>query len=143
MPVLDQKNCNFEPHVLIARRGSPFLIANSDPMAHDVRAFFDEAEMLFRFEMDPFGAPVEQKFERPGIYVIRCGLHKWMYAFVVSAKHPFYAVSNERGEFELRGVPNGTYTLRIWHETLGEAQVLLEVERSISDFSYTFKPLTS
>ncbi len=136
-PTLDQKDCNFEPHVLIVRQNSPFFVANSDPMAHDVRTF-DEAKMLYRFEMDAFDKPVEQKSEAPGVYVIRCGLHKWMHAFVVSAKHPFYAVSNEQGEFELRGVPEGTHKLRIWHETLGEAEVSVEVKQSISDFSYVF-----
>lgn len=138
VPVLDQKDCNFEPHILVVRPGRHFLIANSDPMAHDVRAF-DGAKMLYRFEMDPFGKSVEKKFERPGIYVVRCGLHPWMHAFVVTAEHSFYAVSNERGEFELRGIPDGAYKLRIWHETLGEAEVPLEVQQSILDFSYTFK----
>lgn len=136
--ILDQKNCNFQPHILIVKEGSNFLIANSDPMAHDVRAF-DRDKMVFRFEMDPFGKPVAKRIEGSGTYVIRCGLHPWMYAFVVNAKHPFYAVSGEGGEFELHGVPNGIYKLRIWHETLGEAEVPIEVKGPIEDFSYVFK----
>jgi len=136
-PTLDQKNCKFEPHVLIVGQDSPYFIANSDPIVHDIRAF-DEAKMLYKFEIDPGSPAVEQKSNAPGTYVIRCGLHKWMHAFVISAKHPFYAVSNENGEFKLLGVPEGNYKIKIWHETLGESEVPIEVKQSISDFSYTF-----
>lgn len=58
--VMDQKNCNFTPHVLIVKQNQPFLIANSDPMAHDIR-LFDGSKMLFRFEIDAFEKPVEKK----------------------------------------------------------------------------------
>jgi hypothetical protein len=44
-----------------------------------------------------------------------------MRAWVVVADHPFYALSNEAGEFVLSGVPPGTYTLSIWQEALGTA----------------------
>lgn len=135
--VMDQKNCNFTPHVLIVKQNRPFLIANSDPMAHDIR-LFDSSRMLFRFEMDAFEKPVEKKLERPGIYVLRCGLHSWMHAFVVNVSHPYYAVTDEAGTFHFRDVPEGTYRMHIWHETLGETEVPLEVVESIHDFSYTF-----
>lgn len=137
--VLDQKQCNFDPHILIVPQGKPFQIANSDPMAHDVRAF-EEAKMLFRFEMDAFEKPVEKSFEKPDIYVLRCGLHHWMHAFVVSAEHPYYSVSDENGEFRFTKVPPGRYNLHIWHETLGEGQTPVEVtEKDVRGISYTFK----
>jgi hypothetical protein len=42
-----------------------------------------------------------------------------MRAWVVVAEHPFYAVTNDQGEFMLEQVPRGTYTLQFWHESLG------------------------
>lgn len=138
IPVLDQKSCNFQPHVLVVPNAKPFHVANSDPMDHDVRVF-DQADMLFRFEMDAFDEPVEKQLDRAGTYVVRCGLHPWMHAFVVSAEHPYYAVSDQSGEFRLTGVPPGHYNLHIWHETLGEGQMPIEVEKDIHGLSYTFQ----
>ncbi len=138
VPVIDQKRCNFTPHILIVGQGQPFRISNSDPIAHDVRSF-ERAKMLFRFEMDSLEQPVEKKFEQPGIYLLRCGLHPWMHAFIVSAPHRYYAISDEQGKFELPNIPKGKYTLKIWHETLGEVKVPVDVSNSISDFSYTFE----
>ncbi len=135
---LDQKNCNFEPHVALIPPGGRLRVLNSDPLAHDVRAF-DLASMLFRLDMDTQAKPAERSFEKPGIYTIRCGLHPWMHAFAVQAGHPFYAVSNGKGEFVLRDVPDGRHTLHIWHETLGQVEMPIEVSGPVQNFSYTFK----
>ena len=48
-----------------------------------------------------------------------CDLHSWMRGWVVVAEHPFYALTNGAGEFELRGLPAGRYTLKVWQERLG------------------------
>lgn len=138
IPLLDQKGCNFEPHILIVLANHSFQVANSDPMVHDVR-IFEQSEMLNRFEMKAYGKTVEQRMEAPGIYVLRCGLHPWMYAFVVVAPHTYYAVTDEEGRFKLENVPAGNYHLRIWHEQLGEVELPLEVNDSILDFSYQYQ----
>lgn len=135
---LDQKNCNFEPHVALVPPGGRLQILNSDPLAHDVRAF-ELASMLFRLDMDTHAKPEARSFDKPGIYTIRCGLHPWMHAFAVQAGSPFYAVSSETGEFALRDVPEGKHTLHIWHETLGQVEMPLEVNGPVKNFSYTFK----
>jgi hypothetical protein len=57
--------------------------------------------------------------KEPEIIRVDCDLHPWMRAWVVVADHPFYAVTNDRGEFMLDNVPPGEYTLRLWQESLG------------------------
>lgn len=136
-PVLNQKDCHFEPHILLVPQDQTFLVGNQDPMAHDVRAF-DGAKMMFRFEMDALDEPVEKTVGGPGRFVIRCGLHPWMHAYVISTKHPYYAITDEQGRFKLGHVPEGQYSLRIWHEQLGELEMPIEVTQSVDDFSYTF-----
>ncbi len=138
MPELDQQGCVFSPHVFIVPTGMVFKVKNSDPVAHDIRSFQD-AQMLSRFEMDEYSEARPDGFKTPGIYVIRCGLHPWMYAFAVSAPHPFYAVTDESGSFVIAGVPEGDHTVKLWHETLGEIEVPLKVEGPVQDFSYTFE----
>ncbi len=139
---LDQKRCNFEPHVVLVPPGGRLQVLNSDPLAHDVRAF-EKALMLFRLDMDTKSKPEERSFEKPGIYTIRCGLHPWMHAFAVQAAHDFYAVTDSNGTFALKNVPAGKHKLHIWHETLGEIEMPLEVNTSVEDFSYTFKNTAS
>ena len=139
--VLDQKNCVFEPHVLLVKTGVPFKIATSDPMDHEVRSF-DGTTMLFNFGMSPHGAFVEKKFEKPGTYLMRCGLHLWMHAFVVAAENSFYAVSAPDGKFILRDVPPGKHVLKIWHETLGEMEIPLEVSKPVEEIRYVFPKYT-
>ena len=138
LPVLDQKSCSFQPHVFIVPAGQKFKILNSDPVTHDIRGF-EGAKMLFRFEMGPGDEPVTRYFEKPGIYLLRCGFHTWMHSIVVSAPHRFYAVTDSRGHFVFKNVPEGSYQVHLWHETLGEAKASLEVHDAVDDFSYTFK----
>jgi hypothetical protein len=54
-----------------------------------------------------------------GLLDIRCDAHAFMYASIHVFEHPYFAVTNESGRFELTHVPPGTYRLKVWHETLG------------------------
>lgn len=136
--VIDQLNCHYDPHMILLQPNQELRVKNSDPMDHDVRAF-DGAEMLFRFEIDYKGKPVNQHFEKPGIYLLRCGLHPWMHAYVVQAAHPFYALTDESGNFSLEAVPEGKYRLKIWHEFLGQKEIPLEVSQSKEGLRFIFE----
>ncbi len=117
--ILAQRGCQFVPHVLLLPKGAPFLITNEDPMAHDVRAFAGP-KILFRFEMEEGARAVEKRFEEAGRIAVRCGLHKWMHAIVVSTEHPHYALTDGEGRFRLEGLPAGDFQVKVWHEVLGE-----------------------
>lgn len=137
-PVFDQQACRFEPHVVIVPAGKEFQVKNSDPLTHDIRGF-DGAKMLFRFEMGEGDKPVPQNFKKPGIYLLRCGFHTWMHAIAVNAPHAYYAVSDSQGRFTLKDVPQGSYKVHVWHETLGETSRDIQVTGQGTNFSYTFK----
>ncbi|PYR33514.1 MAG: hypothetical protein DMF90_20530, partial [Acidobacteria bacterium] len=49
----------------------------------------------------------------------KCDVHGWMNAYVGVLDHPYYAVSDASGAFELKSLPPGTYTIEAWHERLG------------------------
>ena len=138
--VLHQKECHFEPHISILAPNASLQITNEDPLAHDVR-LFDGASMLSRDDMDVSANPVSHPFSKEGVYTIRCGLHHWMHAFVIVTAQP-HALTDSEGKFSLSGVPAGQYRLHLWHETLGEIFLDLEVKESISDFHYTFSSMS-
>lgn len=118
--VLDQINCEFSPHVLLVPQGSEISILNSEAILHNVRAFDEKTEMLFNDAMPRKGQVMKKRFKSPGRHIIRCGVHPWMHALAVVTEHPFYALTDESGHFKIEGIPEGNYTLSVWHETLGE-----------------------
>jgi len=120
---MDQQACEFVPHVLLVPRGSTVTIGNSDGILHNVR-MFRETQMLMHEWQPPAPQPntISWRFGEAGRFLVRCGVHAWMSAWVIVAEHPYYALSDLEGRFTIPQVPSGAYTLRVWHEALGEQQ---------------------
>ena len=129
--LLDQKGCQFEPHVAVVTVGEEILIRNSDPVLHNVRIFSDGKPALWMHRWQRIGgADISWRFDQPGRYVVRCGVHPWMYAWVVVLPPDASgAVTDVEGRFTLSGVPAGKRRLRVWHETLGESERWAETGR--------------
>lgn len=123
---LDQRGCEFRPHVLLLPQNAELRITNSEAMLHNVRAFNEQAVMLFNDAMPRKGQVLKKRFAEPGRLVVRCGVHKWMHALVVITDHPHYALTDEKGYFRLEGIPEGTYSLKVWHESLGELEASVD-----------------
>jgi len=69
----------------------------------------------------PFPFPnqvISRQMSTPGLVNLKCnGGHTWMNAELFVVPHPYYAVTDETGKFELSNVPAGEYTLVAWHES--------------------------
>ena len=128
-PVMDQSECVFSPHVLAIPAGGPVALRNSDRVVHNVRIFREgKPDMLMHRWQKVDAADIRWKFEEPGRYLVRCGVHPWMYGWVfVVPRGGAGAATDASGRFALAEVPAGRHTLRIWHETLGESQVEISV----------------
>ncbi|MBI1953165.1 MAG: hypothetical protein HYS41_03485 [Candidatus Omnitrophica bacterium] len=126
--LMDQKACVFSPHVVAAAAGQSLAIRNSDRVIHNVRIFREgRPEMLMHRWQKVDGADIVWRFDEPGRYLVRCGVHPWMYGWVFVAPGRSVAVTDEEGRFELTGLPEGRHTLRVWHETLGNRELEMEV----------------
>jgi len=116
---LDQKGCHYSPRVFGVRAGQPIELTNSDATLHNVHAL-----PMSNQEFNT-GAPVQgwrmtHVFTVPEVMVrFKCDVHGWMAAYVGVMTHPFFAVTNADGAFELKGLPPGTYTIAAWHEKFG------------------------
>ena len=111
---LDQTHCRYEPHILLVPQNGDLRMKSSDPTLHLVHMDGAEAYNL------PFPF-INQVISRPmnaaGIANLRCnGGHSWMNAVAVVAPHPYYAVTDANGQFELTDVPPGHYEIVAWHE---------------------------
>jgi plastocyanin len=115
--VFDQKTCAFIPHALIVRTGIPFRITNSDPFAHNTHTYPKKnngSSALVKAGGE--GDPMVYAKEEATPFEVKCDLHAWMRAYHLPLSHPYGAVSNENGEFEIPNMPAGKHQLRVWHE---------------------------
>jgi plastocyanin len=120
--ILDQKGCRYEPHVMGLVAGQELRILNSDPAMHNVHPTAKNNESWNVSQM-PGAAPIEKTFEKEELMLpIVCNQHPWMKMYVNILQHPFFAVSDSQGKFEIKGLPPGEYTLAVIHEKLGPAQ---------------------
>lgn len=117
--VLDQQKCRYVPRVLGVQVGQALTIRNSDTLLHTVRA---DAATNPRFNVaTPLkGFEVTRTFPAAEVMVpIECDMHPWMHAYVGVLEHPFFSVTDQAGNFSVKGLPAGTFTLVAWHERLG------------------------
>jgi plastocyanin len=114
---MDQKECMFAPRVVIVPAGGKIDFLNSDRLLHNLHSTPTANPPFNRTQ--PKGRTITISFSHPEIIRVTCDLHSWMRGWVVVAEHPFYALTGGGGDFELRGLPPGRYTLKVWQERLG------------------------
>jgi len=113
----------FTPRVQVATKKSRLTIRNRDEILHNVHGF-QHLRNLFNFALPTTESVVRQVLHRSGLISLRCDIsHPWMTAFIFVSPHPYAAVSDAAGHFEIKGLPPGRYTLDVWHERLGELQL--------------------
>jgi plastocyanin len=118
-PKMDQKQCVFVPRVVIVPVGGTVEFLNSDRLLHNVRGSGKENPPFNRAQ--PHARTIAIGFKSPEVLRVDCDLHSWMRGWIVVAEHPFYAVTNEEGEFVFENIPPGKYKLQAWQEVLGRA----------------------
>ena len=142
--VLDQKGCRYEPHVLGLMAGQTLRVLNSDPTMHNVHAQPNApSNSQWNMSQMPKGTPIETTFHDPEVMMpFKCNQHPWMKAFVNVAANPFYAITDANGNFEIKGLPPGEYTIAAVHEAAGEQTQRINLsanETKSADFTFTAK----
>src|SRR6476659_4937607 len=137
---IDQKECRYHPHVFGMRVGQPLEILNSDPTLHNIHAL-PKGNSEFNNGQPIQGMKMTHTFTAKEVMVpFKCDVHGWMNAYVGVLDHPYYAVTDEEGKFDLKDVPAGTYTLEAWHEKGGAQTASVTLgEKESKDANFTFK----
>jgi plastocyanin len=138
--VLDQKGCQYYPHVQGLQVGQPLEIKNSDSTLHNIHAM-PAANQEFN-QAQPFqDMKFEKTFDKVEVVPFKCDVHPWMNAYVSVVPHPYYAVSSENGSFTIEKLPPGNYTIEAWHEELGTQTQQVTVEpNGTATLDLTFQP---
>lgn len=136
---LDQRGCQYRPHVFGVQVGQNIEILNSDPVMHNVHALGD-ANPEFNF-----GQPIQNQKDvkfftsREVMVRFKCEVHNWMTAYAGVLDHPYFAVTTPGGNFEIKNLPAGTYTIEAWHEKLGtRTQTVTLAEKDARELTFTF-----
>jgi plastocyanin len=123
---LDQQNCQYVPHVVVAPVGTTLDVINSDSVLHNVRTT-EGTTKLFNYAMPIKGHVVPTRLRKEGIFKVGCDVHPWMRAWLLVLGTKTYAVTDEKGEYKLEGLPPGKHKVKIWHERLGEKDQEIEI----------------
>jgi hypothetical protein len=128
-PVLiEQHGCHYVPHVLGMQAKQPLVIRNDDDTLHNVHALPTKSKE-FNVGQPNKGMETTRTIPIPEVMVkFKCDVHPWMSAYIGVLDHPFFAVTNDKGEFTIKGLPPGEYTIEAWQETFGTQSQAVSVK---------------
>ena len=126
--VIDQHQCMYVPRVVGARVGQTVQIKNSDNLLHNIDASSSKNNG-FNFAQPRAGLVYEFKPKSEEVMLhLKCDVHNWMNAYIGIVDHPYFAISNTMGNYEIANVPVGTYTIEAWQERLGTVKKTITVK---------------
>jgi plastocyanin len=115
---IDQKGLMFMPHITVVLQGTTVEFLNSDSVAHNVfwPSISGNKKLGHNLGTWPKGQRQSFKFDNPGVVSLLCNVHPEMAAYVIVSPTPYFAETNASGEFKIDNVPDGSYTVTVWHE---------------------------
>jgi Carboxypeptidase regulatory-like domain len=138
---IDQKGCQYYPHVNAVMVGQPLEIRNDDATLHNIHAM-PNVNSQFNEGQPVQGMVSTKKFDKAEMtpFKVKCDVHGWMKSYMAVMPHPFYAVSQGNGSFTISNLPPGQYTVVAWHEKYGQQEQKVTVGAKESKaLSFTFK----
>ena len=141
---IDQKGCQYVPHVVAMNVGQHLTVLNSDKTAHNIhpQPTPGGGNAQWNKSQTAGSAPIDVVWSNEEIAIpVKCNIHPWMHAYIAVVKGPF-GLSNDSGSFRLDNVPPGTYTLTAWQETYGTQTQKVTVvagKPATADFSFKAK----
>ena len=139
---VNQKGCLYSPRIAIARVNQDVVFVNSDPVFHNVRSISKD-NTNFNLAMPMKDQRITKRFSKPEIFLeTKCSVHPWMDAHIAVSDHPFIALTDKNGNFEIKGLPAGHYELEFWHEVFGTQKQDVIVGDATAPLTVVFKSAT-
>ena len=142
VPLIEARDCLFQPWVTIVRNGHAVEVVNMDPVMHDIQGYETSPEAGARVL---FNTPLilNHQHQRGNIHAVhnhapgkslvgpiylnkgrrtfymQCGFHAYMESWAMAVNNPYYAVTDDQGAFKVEDVPPGIYQMVVWHPQSG------------------------
>lgn len=121
--IFNQKNCSFSPRIMLIKSKMEGVVLNSDSIGHN---FHTISKGVFNVnkKIQPGSKLVvkNNKIRKTGMVRAKCDIHSWMGGYWVVADTPYTVISDADGNFTIADIPPGKYSLKVWHEKLGESK---------------------
>jgi plastocyanin len=117
-PVMDQKGLMFAPHILVVQQGTTVEFLNSDTVQHNAfwTAINGDKKAGHNLGTWPKGEKRPFTFAKPGVVPVLCNVHPEMAGYIIVSPTPYFAETDDNGNFKIKDVPDGSYTVTAWHE---------------------------
>ncbi len=142
-PTVDQHNCMYVPHVLVVDATQKFKVTTSDQTTHNIHPLPapGTGNIGWNKSQPPGAPPIETEWKAPEMISVKCNIHPWMHGWHVVVKGP-YAVTDENGNYTIKNVPPGSYTVTAWQEQYGtqtEKVTVAAGQAGKADFTFKAK----
>ena len=140
-PQFDQKGCMYIPHVLPVDANQKFQVITSDQTTHNIHPLPDpgSGNIGWNKSQPPGAPPIVTDWKAPEAISVKCNIHPWMHGWHVVVKGP-YAVTDSSGNYTLKNVPPGSYTVTAWQEEYGtQTQNVTVAAGAPAKADFTFK----
>lgn len=122
--------CQFVPRMLALVQGTTINLQSKDDAVHRTRFYSESGDSLLSrmLTVNRWAVvPSARIAADPGFVRVRLTQHQFVRGFVAVFDHPYFAVTNRYGRYRIRGLPAGTYHVRVWHERGGDP-----IERTVT-----------
>jgi len=139
--VIDQKKMEFIPRVVVVLQGTTVDFTNSDPVGHNVYwpSISGNKKLTHNLGTWPKGEKKSFQFNDLGVASLLCNVHPEMSGYLVIVATPYFAVTDKDGNYEIKNVPAGKYTLKTWSEDGKPTTQSVEVSASGATADITVK----
>ena len=117
--VVNNKDCRFDPHVVLLRTSQKLVVGNLDPVGHNTK--IDAVKnvpvnpIIPAGGQETFSFPKEERLPTK----VSCSIHPWMTSYVLIKDNPYMAVTDKDGRFAIKDLPTGKWTFQVWQEASG------------------------
>ena len=137
--LLDQKGCEYVPQILAIQTNQKLVARNSDPLSHNVHPSPIVAGNKEENKMQvPNGPDLTFTYPKPELFMrVLCNVHSWMVSYVCISDHPYFALTDKEGKYTIKNVPDGKYTLEVYHRKAAPASTPMTKEIEVKGGAVT------
>lgn len=130
--IMDQRQKQFVPNLLIIQTGTGVDFPNSDQIEHQVYSF--SAAKSFKLSLYAGHKYPPILFDKPGLVVVGCNIHDQMIGYIYVTDSPYFGRSDAAGRWAQHELPPGDYRITAWHPRMQEpAGTALQIALTVAE----------